>query len=195
MKIFVRICCLIAGAVLAGCSFGGSTPPPACPEPGKTLSVILRPQENSEWCWAAAGEMAMDFLGTDVTQCDQANTRFFMVNCCNNPTPVACIQSGWPQFEKYGFSYNKTTNEALSWEQLKDQLSCKSKPVVFSWGWTGGGGHMQVATGYKVEGGIWYVYVNNPMPPNTGSVSYITYDAYVSGPGYTHWDDFCDIGK
>src|SRR5215208_2563397 len=46
------------------------------PEVMATQAVTLRPQETSMWCWAASGEMAMDFLGTDVSQCDQANKRF-----------------------------------------------------------------------------------------------------------------------
>lgn len=27
--------------------------------------VTLRPQETSMWCWAASGEMIMDFMGRD----------------------------------------------------------------------------------------------------------------------------------
>src|SRR5678815_5331156 len=57
----------------------------ACtPEPIATVSVSLRGQETSVWCWAASGEMCMDFLGTDVSQCDEANKRFGRTDCCNS---------------------------------------------------------------------------------------------------------------
>jgi hypothetical protein len=137
----------------------------------------------------------MDFLGTDVTQCDEANKEFGRSDCCNSPTPGACIQGGWPEFNKYGFTFTRTSNTALTWDQVKDQVSCKGKPFAFSWHWSGGGGHMMVVRGYKTESGTNYVYVNDPWAPNIGTVSYKTYTAYVSGSGYTHWDDFYNINK
>ena len=70
----------------------------ACCDPAVigSQAVTLRPQETSMWCWAASGEMVMDFLGTDVGQCDEANKRFGRSDCCNNPVPNACVNEGWP---------------------------------------------------------------------------------------------------
>jgi hypothetical protein len=67
------------------------------PKPSFTLDVPLDPQKTSMWCWAASGEMCMDFLGGNVEQCDEANKEFSRTDCCNNPTPGDCINGGWPE--------------------------------------------------------------------------------------------------
>ncbi len=166
-----------------------------CPQPTvSTLNVPLIPQETSMWCWAASGEMCMDFLGYDISQCTEANNRFGFTDCCDNPTPQACVQGGWPEFNKYGFTYSITNNAAISWNELVNQIDSKKAPVAFTWAWDGGGGHMMVAIGYQVtDNGTQYVKINDPWPPNVGKQKYITYSAYVSGSGYTHWDDYYNI--
>jgi len=186
MRGFVLSICVVATLCLAGC---------CNPEPLKSLSMTLRPQETGMWCWAASGEMCMDFLGTDVQQCDEANKRFGRTDCCNSPVPNACINGGWPEFDKYNFSASRTSDTALTWTQLTEQIYCKNKPIAYSWHWSGGGGHMMVARGYATIDGTNYVYINDPWAPNVGDQRIITYTAYVSGSGYTHWDDFYDIAK
>lgn len=165
------------------------------PEPIATQAVSLRPQETGMWCWAASGEMCMDFLGTNVSQCDEANKRFGRTDCCNDPVPGACVNGGWPEFDKYGFTFARTSNSPLSWNQVKEQIYCRKKPFAFSWHWSGGGGHMMVVRGYVTLEGTNYVYVNDPWAPNVGDLRIQTYASYVSGSGYTHWDDFYDITK
>ena len=70
----------------------------------KTLNVQLLPQLTNMWCWAASAEMVMKYEGHDVPQCKQANHEFGRTDCCNNPTPGACVQGGWPEFAVWGFS-------------------------------------------------------------------------------------------
>jgi hypothetical protein len=167
------------------------------PEPISTQAVTLRPQETSMWCWAASGEMTMDFLGGNISQCDEANKRFNRSDCCHSPVPAACVNGGWPEYDKYQYAADRTSNAALSWEQVKEQIYCKKKPFAFSWHWPGGGGHMMVVSGYvALEGGGNYVYVKDPWAPNVGNEEIITYDYYVSSTGHhTHWDDFYNITK
>ena len=186
MRVLILTCGLAATLLLSGC---------CNPQPLKSLAVPMKAQETAYWCWAAVGEMCMDFLGTDVSQCDQANKRFGRTDCCNSPTPGPCLNGGWPEFAKYNFTFSQTTNTALSWSQLTEQIYCKEKPVAFVWHWDGGGGHIQVARGYATLDSGSYVFVNDPMPTNLGTTRIITYSAYVSGPGYTHWDDFYDITR
>jgi len=182
--------------LLAGCLLAVLLQAACCnPEPIATQPVVLRPQETGMWCWAASGEMCMDFLGTDVIQCDEANKRFGRTDCCNNPVPGACVNGGWPEFDKYGFTFTRTSDAPLSWEQVREQIYCRKKPFAFSWHWNGGGGHMMVVRGYVTLEGTNYVYVNDPWAPNVGTLRIQTYDSYVSGAGYTHWDDFYDITK
>jgi len=63
----------------------------------ETLPVTLISQETSMWCWAASGEMTAEYIaGGNVQQCVEANARFGRTDCCNSPTPTACIEGGWP---------------------------------------------------------------------------------------------------
>lgn len=167
------------------------------PPNSHALDVPLKAQETSLWCWAASGEMCMDLLGTDVTQCDQANKRFGHTDCCNQPTPTHCILGGWPEFEKYSFTVSKTSwGDALSWNAIRKQIYCRRKPFCFSWGWSGGGGHMMVTYGYATTGNQNYVRVNNPWPPGSGAVQLITYEHFVSQVNdHEHWVDYYDITK
>jgi hypothetical protein len=158
-------------------------------------AVTLRPQETDMWCWAASGEMVMDFLGTDVSQCDEANKRFGRSDCCDSPVPGDCVNGGWPEFDKYGFTYTTTSDAALSWAQLREQIYCKKKPFAFSWHSDGGGGHMMVVIGYVTVDKTNYVTINDPWAPNVGDQRVITYDDYVDGDGYSHWNDYYDVTK
>jgi len=173
--------------------------PSVCTPPAQTsLAVTLRPQETGMWCWAASGQMVMQYHGVNVAQCTQANNRFGRSDCCNTPTPQACISGGWPEFDKYGFSFTRTSNTALTWDQLRaeiaDSESCGNRPFAFTWHWPGGGGHMMVAIGYDTVDGVNYVEINDPWAPNVGDHRFITYDFYVESPGdHTHWDDFYEV--
>lgn len=177
-----------------------------------SLPVTLHPQETQNWCWAASGQMVMDYLGHNVTQCTQANDRFGRSDCCNidlcpSPTEapqydafhcINCVCGGWPQFDKYGFTFKKTSESPLAWNQLKKQISnnsyCKKKPFAFSWRWPGGGGHMMIVKGYLTLAGTNYVVILDPWNPCVGDERIITYDFYNTDPKHhTHWDDYYDV--
>ncbi|MBI5042523.1 MAG: hypothetical protein HZC10_01535 [Nitrospirae bacterium] len=133
-----------------------------------SLPVTLHPQETQNWCWAASGQMVMDYLGHNVSQCTEANNRF------------------------------GRTSAPLTWDQLREQISnesyCKKKPFAFSWGWLGGGGHMMVAKGYLTLAGTNYVVIMDPWAPCVGDERIITYDFYNADPtDHTHWDDYYDV--
>ena len=186
MKFWALLSCSLATFFLVGC---------CTPEPATTQPVSVRGQETGMWCWAASGEMCMEFLGTNVQQCDEANKRFGRNDCCNGPVPNGCVNGGWPEFDKYGFSASHTSDAALTWDQVQDQIYCKKKPFAFTWHWNSGGGHMMVARGYISLNGTNYIYRNNPLPVGVGTADIITYDNYVTGADHTHWDDYYDITK
>lgn len=171
------------------------------PNVSESLSVTLHPQETNSWCWAASGQMVMDYLGHDVSQCTQANNRFGRNDCCNSPVPNACVRGGWPEFSKYGFTSIHTSDAALSWDDLKKEISrsnsCGNRPFCFTWHWTNGGGHMMTAIGYKslslLGMTLNFVEVNDPWPPNVGTHKWISYSSYVSGDDHTHWDDYYQV--
>jgi hypothetical protein len=158
------------------------------------LTVALRPQEQNEWCWAASGQMVMDYLGQHVEQCDEANWANGRTDCCTNPTSQsgACDNPGWPDFAHYGYS-STTVNSALSFASLAAQA--QTAPVAYSWSWNGGGGHMMVVIGTSsitdtsTNTTTQYVEIDDPWSPNIGDQAYLTYTAWVSGSTYTHGSD------
>jgi hypothetical protein len=190
--------------VLAGIVLGLMIFAAGCCNPGVISSqpVTLDAQQTGMWCWAASGQMTMNFIhpASNVQQCDEANKRFGLTDCCNSPTPGHCVNGGWPEYNKYSFTADTTSDAPLSWDQLTSQIYCSRKPFAFSWHWNGGGGHMMVATGYVIIDGVNYVSVNNPWPPNpsvsSGGVMEVdTYDKYNGGAGqdHTHWNDYYNI--
>ena len=176
-----------------------------------SLKVTLHPQDTKMWCWAASGQMVMEYLGRKVAQCEQANHRFGRNDCCpiaGAEVPSDCVNGGWAEYKQWGFSFKKTTNYALTWDELVAQLSiretaspngeaastgCRATPFTFTWHWRGGGGHTMVAIGFKYASGDKWVEVNNPWPPDKGTHQFILYDEFVSGEDHTHWDDYYEI--
>src|SRR5205809_1060502 len=72
------------------------------------LSVPLIPQQTDNWCWATTLQMTVMHTGTVVTQCSQANALFVRNDCCNVPTPAACIKGGWPDYARLNYNSAKT---------------------------------------------------------------------------------------
>ena len=163
-----------------------------------TVDVPTLPQQASNWCWAASGQMTMRYFGHDVGQCTEANNRFGLTTCCQNNSG-SCNNGGWPEYEKYGFTATQTSDAALTWNQVQSQIYCAKKPIAFSWHWPGGGGHMMVLKGYLVVNNVKYVDVNDPEPYTNlqtlagGTETIMTYDRYVSDTDHTHWNDYYDI--
>jgi hypothetical protein len=173
------------------------------------LMVDPYPQRTSVWCWAASAQMVMNYLGHNINQCEQVNDDLRQnnlvqgANCCTNPTPQICFQTGWPQFGNYGFKYNTTKDSALTWANVKKQLSggpcCRKRPFCCTWYWLAddgtfsGGGHMMVVIGYKTFQNSKYVHILDPAPVDEGTYRLLPYKQYVSGNDHAHWDDFYDI--
>jgi Papain-like cysteine protease AvrRpt2 len=191
MRFRLVACNLLTVVVLAGC---------CTPKSDEILPVTFHQSERKLWCWAASGKMIMEYMGASVEQCNQANERFVRSDCCT--VPGACVNGGWPEFFRYGFTFARTFNAALSWDEIKNQIYCKEKPFAFSYKYPppDRGGHMMVAVGYKTDqAGISWVYVYDPGSgpgPGTGAgISFIPYETYADPQPFTHWDDFYNITK
>ncbi|AUX37869.1 uncharacterized protein SOCE836_101050 [Sorangium cellulosum] len=161
--------------------------------PEHSLPVHLSPQEQTYWCWAASGQMVMNFLGATVIQCDEANKQFDpeRTDCCDSPVPSDCDVVGWPEPEKYGFTYKTTSDEVLPWKDVQDEIYCKHRPFAFTWRYPGGKGHMMVAVTYRNVAGKRLVGVNDPNPRKIGDYWENTYEYIDALPGHhTHWNDY-----
>ena len=172
----------------------------------QSVPTPLYGQLTDMWCWAASGQMAMSYLGTNVSQCEQANKEFNRTDCCvpsGKLPPAQCIHGGSPQLSAWGFSFDKTEpGTPLTMAQMAQQIAA-NKPWIFVWKWTTGGGHVMVGTGYvnlpTLPTPTELVLVNNPEPWNDsgkgGSQYWTTYANYVSGPNHTHGPDLYNITK
>lgn len=166
------------------------------------LAVTLKGQETGMWCWAAGTEMALEYLGATIEQCQEANHRFGRSDCCTIqrcPNPVSsgpCVQGGWPELDAWGFSGSETAwGTALTFQQLTTELAA-NRPVLFSWGWTGGGGHLMTARGVMRAQGVQWVHINDPWAPCQGNTRWITYAEWVARAGdHTHWRDYYNLKK
>jgi hypothetical protein len=145
--------------------------------------------------------MVMTYLNpahTAPSQCTEASDYFGSgLNCCSTPTPKDCVNGGWPQFDRYGFTFQKTEllspSSALSWEDLKKQID-NNKPIAFAWHRKSGGGHMMVVVGYQVVDNVNYVVINDPWPPGEGAQYRIPYQSFVApDAAMEHWVDYYDI--
>lgn len=167
----------------------------------KSLAVTLHPQEMRMWCWAASAQMVMHYLKKNVSQCKQVKDAYG-IECCNNPKAIECADcegfcddcGGFPDFDKYGFTFKKTDNQALTWNQIVNEIS-QGRPFCFTWRYEGGGAHMLCAIGYKTVDGRNWVECHDPLPVNKGTYKkWIPYEQYVRGPyNQDHWDDFYEI--
>jgi hypothetical protein len=160
-----------------------------------SVPVTLRPQETNNWCWAATTQMITDFLGHGRSQCDLANQRFGRTDCCTGTCPknAACDMSGWTMFAECDFDATAQATP-LSWDDIKDQIYCREKPMSFAYGAkTGGIGHVVVISGYAQLNGIDYVALTDPWAPCSGADRFITYDEYSNSATNDHWETNFDI--
>jgi hypothetical protein len=172
---------------------------------GSAGTLTLIGQINATSCWAASGEMISQRLGKPCTQCDQLKAACAAAcgsgQCCT-PFGVTCSAGGFVNWAACGFTAQRTSDGvALTWDQLREQLGCKTKPVSFSWHWAGSstaggpgaGGHMMVAARYSNSAYGRLVYVYDPDPVGSGEAFWMPYTTYVQGAHHTHWSDDYNI--
>jgi hypothetical protein len=139
-----------------------------------TLDIDLIKQDSNVWCWAAAGEMIMKFLGTDVMQCDQASYAppTGQSTCCLPDPPSSCFHRGVPDFNFYGFDCLK---------DIKTELAANRPLGYYRHAIGGGNGHIVVIYGYECDDeSTPCLLIRDPM----GDWTAISHVDYVGGNDY-----------
>jgi hypothetical protein len=176
------------------------TPPAVCkPEREVVLDLQLVGQDSSMLCWAGVTQSIAKWFARDATQCEQVQARNPECPCASCPTSMAladgpCNRGGWPNFDRIGLRADRLVGKALPLDQLKQEISCKKRPVAFTWRTGPTSGHIMVAHGYVGD----LIWVADPWPMCTGMTRLIDYETYDHGeePGTTsHWDDFYGIAE
>lgn len=153
------------------------------------------------WCWASVTQMLAQHFDLSVNQCNLANDVFGRTDCCNPqnegrtcPRINECAIPGWVEIDRAGLTA-KTSDTALSWEDLRKQIYCSKKPMGFAYGGTGVG-HVVIIKGYISVGSTNYVILNDPWGPCDGQERLITYAEYVDPSGsINHWTTWYDVAK
>jgi hypothetical protein len=156
-------------------------------------------QLQSNWCWAASGEMVLSWRRHRVGQCDQANLypHKGIPTCC--PEDPHCNAGHFPDksFAPGKTDYKRNRSTPLPPEVIQEEIA-SNRPFIFSWkdcdkncGPTPTG-HMMVLVGYEVIGDRVVFDVLDPWPPHEGgNIPRVNYDQFVAfKPGQSHWDDF-----
>jgi hypothetical protein len=191
----------VGGAPLSGSA--GSSGQPSC-VPGPSAHVMTPdakiPQQSDVLCWAASAEMVAHTFQMRNDQCDQLR-EYPSSSCtacsgCMGSSSVpygACNHGGWPHFERVHIHAEKTTDKALSLDELKREIACNRHPVAFTWHTGPFSGHMMVAYGYDGD----LIDVANPLEVCVGDTFTIDWDTYNHGdnPDSSHWDDFYGFRK
>jgi len=151
----------------------------ACQE--RTLGLLYSPQASGaeNWCWAASGQMVMEWLREQpekTCQCRQAGQVLGVKGCCASSSsclpaedvPRECDEPRWPAFAEapatYRYDYKTTCDglpnrqddlacegKPLGWHDLANEL-CAGRPVLASFRSRGSPrGHMVVVKGFSTH--------------------------------------------
>lgn len=169
------------------------------------VTISLHPQETGNWCWLANTQMIHQFYGTFIEQCSLANTQLGKNTCCTPQEPDGCPKNadcntpGDTQTAIQSLGYTLVYNASpLSWDDLKYEIDCGKRPMVFGDGPSGGGvGHVRIIYGFADLGGVRYLFLKDPAPVCGGDDYEITYEQYsdTTGPGRVHRKTFTQIKK
>jgi hypothetical protein len=154
----------------------------------RTLSVPVVTQEHSQWCWSASSKAVLNYYSKTPSQCQIANWAFGLNYACGNSTFNWNSNANQPNslygtsgsvqaiLQNWGLS-NSALASSLSWSAVVSDINA-NRPFVIRYGWTSGGGHIMVGTGYETYNGVNYVYIMNPWPGE--GATYRTYSSAVS---------------
>lgn len=162
----------------------------------RQLNVPTNIQEHSQWCWSGSSKAIIGFYKAAPSQCAIVNWAFGINYACGNGSfnwnsyanqpnslygsggSVQNILSNWG-IATYAYTY------ASSWNSIVSDINA-NKPFVIRFGWTSGGGHIMVGTGYEVWNGASYVTYMNPWPGEGNSEDLYNWMVAANDHRWTH---------
>lgn len=154
------------------------------------LPIARVQQAESEWCWAACGEMIGKYAGhSDLTQCKLANaylqgTGFCVDACsqsskCDAPCQLDRIARIYARFQ----IASTLMTGPVSPSTLAREIGSTRRPVMAMLTYHNGAGHVLLVTGYSGQGAAVYVMDTRP---GYGE-GWIDYNALVQAHGAGAW--------
>lgn len=150
--------------------------------PAYQVKLTMQAQEQSNWCWAAAGATIAVAIGHPIAQkkmCALSKGLNEDANCPNNQASLGEVQTG---FRRMGLKDpGDYTSSVLPYATLR-RLLAADQPVETRILWASGGGHMQVLYGYD-DAKDW-VFWGDPWPASP-RLSSGPYSRYVKNNKFT----------
>lgn len=145
------------------------------------LDVTGQAQEQNNWCWAATGNSVAGYHGygqySQNQFCNMAFKRSIDSSCPNDQATLANDQNA---FRTIGISAGNYVSSTISYTTLVSEITA-NRPVMTRIGWSSGGGHMMVLTGYDSSDSTVEYY--DPWPANS-RWNTSTYSWYVSNNSF-----------
>ncbi len=108
-------------------------------------------QQYDQWCWAAVARSVAQFYDSATkwtSQCVIANAALQRTDCCSDPERPECNR-WWYLDSVLALTGNlkRFVHEAKAFEEVVREID-DNRPIGARVGWSGGGGHFVVITGY-----------------------------------------------
>lgn len=154
------------------------------------LNITMQAQQQSNWCWAAAGNTIASYYGRNYSQnqfCNAAFGRQQGYNCPNSQATLGDVQQGlrWT-----GVRPGSYVNGWLNYATVRSEIDA-NRPVETRIGWDSGGGHMHVLYGYDTSSS--WVYWGDPWP-SSGRYNWASHSWYVNNTSFNWTHSLYRIG-
>jgi len=154
---------------------------------GDQLAFTMQHQQQDNWCWAAAATSIAHYYdaSSSLTQCAVANAQLGRADCCGSGAGGPCnVPSGLPGPIQIAGHFDHSTVGVATVADTRTEID-HGRPLGIRIGWSGGGGHFIVITGYHLSGGQ-FLHVDDPWY-GPSDVSYSTLEfAYQGSGSWTH---------
>jgi papain like cysteine protease AvrRpt2 len=125
----------------------------------------MQQQLQSNWCWAAVtcSTSAYYLANTPWGQCTLVNAALGQTGCCANGSSAPCNQPWYLDraLQRTG-NLGSRASGPVAWEKIRGEIDA-GRPVGARIGWSGGGGHFVLLTGYRSAGSVREVEVQDPF--------------------------------
>lgn len=154
------------------------------------LYIDGQAQQQSNWCWAATGDSVADYFGHSYSQNQFCNMAFGRSANSTCPNDQATLGNDQRAFSTIGINPGRYITGTVGYSTVVDQIS-NNRPIMTRIGWTSGGGHMMVLTGYDTSTSQVQYY--DPWPSDS-RFNVSTYNWYRSNSQFSWTHTLYGIG-
>jgi hypothetical protein len=155
----------------------------------RALPIARIDQAESEWCWAACGEMIAKSLGlAGISQCVLANSYLagtaYCVDACKDSSKCdyACAEDAISTvYTKAGIRSNYVAS-AVDPTVLASEIAGRKRPVLAMLHFNSGSSHVVLLTGYSPSGGVYVL--DTRLGYGEG---WVDYTVFRQAHGYGSW--------